>query len=157
MIPAPPGRYVAHYMHPDQDGDRTKPVLAFSDDGDALVLDEMQGRLVPAASAFVRHEFRFVREATGSSRPLVAIAPAGGWMVQYTDKSDGEKWATPLAGWGLTPAGDVVPLETDADGVTSEAGDLGDVTAHFYHPDQVGMGDVPQPKPTGRPRPMQRP
>jgi hypothetical protein len=139
LIPAPPG-IVARFKI--QDGDRTdhdeKPVIAFDNDGMALVLDERQGFLTRAKSF---QNFAGLSHAGHSD--YTTLIPAGGWRVEYTD-TDGSKSSEPLTGWALKSNGDVVALTTDATGYVDDLQQYGG-EFRIYHPDATEAepsGDV---------------
>jgi hypothetical protein len=65
--------------------------------------------------------------------PLVAIMPGGGWRVEWTD-TEGRKSSQPLVGWGLKATGEVVPLDTDSQGIVDDMDNSGG-KYRIYHPD----------------------
>lgn len=126
MIAAPPS-LAARFSH-ERNGHThysTKPVIAFDDEGLALVLGD--GRLVPADS--YSNFANVIEDDPGH----VALIPAGGWRVEFTSE-DGSKYREPLVGWSLTAGGDVEPLFADADGLVNDfhrySGEY-----RIYHPD----------------------
>lgn len=66
------------------DGSRvSRDVLAFDDEGFALVLAADKGHLVPAVNL---DGFLSVLDV-GAAERIVALAPAGGWRVEYAAAS----------------------------------------------------------------------
>lgn len=113
MIPAQ-HPYQARFKHAMNSGKTRyshKPVIAWDDDGHALVADESRGCLVMASSY---SNFDGVSE---SRDPVVGVIPGGGWRALYND--DGKASVDPLIAWLVHPDGSVVPVDTDNDGITS--------------------------------------
>ncbi|WP_393063402.1 hypothetical protein [Streptomyces sp. LN549] len=115
MIPAQ-HPYEAHYKQ-EEDG-RTvyssKPVIAWDDEGQALVVDQRNGRLVPANNG---------RAFTGLSEgehPVVAAIPGGGWSARFTE-SDGSSTVDPLVAWTVRSNGTLTPIDTDTTGLCDDA------------------------------------
>jgi hypothetical protein len=101
------------------------PIEAWDDDGNPLVVE---GEKLRRAADFRNFEAVIVHDY--DSQEVVSMIPAGGWRVEYEDDS-----SEPLVGWGVTTAGNVVPLETDASGdVQISDGEHSNV-ARIYHPD----------------------
>jgi hypothetical protein len=132
MIPAPPG-WAARYKHTAAGDGSTywteKRVIAWDDDGAPLVVDDETGRLIAAS-----HWSNFDGVDQAHESPIVSVAPAGGWISEYT--LDGKKYAAPLIGWGLRADGTVVPLETDGDGYVDVSRARKDTEIRIYHPDE---------------------
>ncbi|MFD8956559.1 hypothetical protein ACWFRT_33555 [Streptomyces anulatus] len=110
MIPAQ-HPYQAEYQQVK--GGRTiywsKPVIAWDDEGQALVVDERSGRLVPANNG---------RTFTGLSEgehPVVGAVPGAGWSVRFKN-SDGTFTEDPLVAWTVRSDGTFTPVDTDAEG-----------------------------------------
>lgn len=119
MIPAQ-HPYQAHYKQEERG--RTlftcKPVIAWDDEGQALVVDERTGRLVPANNG---------RAFTGLSEgghPVVAAIPGGGWRARYTN-SDGTSLEDPLVAWTVHSNGTLTPIDTDHSGLCDDATAVG--------------------------------
>lgn len=55
---------------------------------------------------------------------LVQIMPAPGWKLLFGGNDEDSAYLSPLMGWGLTAAGDIVTLDTDCTGWT-EAVEVG--------------------------------
>ncbi|MDJ1645404.1 hypothetical protein [Streptomyces pakalii] len=108
MIPAR-HPYEANYQQ-EEDGRtvyRSKPVIAWDDEGQALVADERSGRLVPANNG---------RTFTGLSEvghPVVGAIPGGGWGVRFKN-SDGTFTEDPLVAWTVRSDGTLTPIDTDS-------------------------------------------
>ncbi|HEY0935651.1 MAG TPA: hypothetical protein VGD91_18125 [Trebonia sp.] len=134
MMQAPPGIF-ALYTHegPPRRVSR-KSVIAFSDDGAALVAGQY-GSLVQAGqlAAFDR------LTDGGDGSEFTALIPAGGWRIEHT-RDDGTTQSEPLVAWAITGAGRVTPLCIDGDNLVM---DTIDYSGRFrvYHPD----GTAPQP------------
>ncbi|MFF8556605.1 hypothetical protein ACF058_27720 [Streptomyces sp. NPDC015501] len=81
MIPAQ-HPYEANYQQEENGRTvyRSKPVIAWDDEGQALVVDERSGRPVPANNG---------RPFTGLSEgghPVAAAIPGGGWSARYKNE-----------------------------------------------------------------------
>lgn len=109
--------YVAVFDH---DGRvTTKPVVAWDDDGRALVVDFVGGRLTPATGYI---NFKSLREADD---PAVSAVPGQGWTVENID-DDGTVRVTPIIaftldvdGWGravVASTDGTVDVEQNLDG-----------------------------------------
>ncbi|MFC9948478.1 hypothetical protein [Streptomyces pratensis] len=88
---------------------RSKPVIAWDDEGQALVVDERSGRLVPANNG---------RTFTGLSEgghPIVAAIPGGGWSARFKNQ-DGTFTVDPLVAWTVRSDGTLTPIDTDYTG-----------------------------------------
>ncbi|GAA2955051.1 hypothetical protein [Streptomyces enissocaesilis] len=114
MIPAQ-HPYEANYKQ-EEDGRtvyRSKPVIAWNDEGQALVVDERNGRLVPANNG---------RTFTGLSEgghPVVAAIPGGGWSARFKNQ-DGTFTVDPLVAWTVRSDGILTPVDTDTTGVCDD-------------------------------------
>lgn len=98
MIPVP--GYVAVFKHPDGQ-EYTRPVLAWGDQGEPLVVDPKRG-LIPVnaewgTSGFVRLQ---------TANPPATVIPGGGWIVTYTDPA-GTEQTTPVVAWRIHSTGSV--------------------------------------------------
>lgn len=127
MIPAPPG-ITAQYKI-DRDGNvdyDTLPVLAFTDEGQALVLG--------GNSLVLATNYRNFDGLSGGGGEYTALIPSGGWRIEYTD-DDGSKSTDPLVGWALTVGGCIEPIITDSDGYAREI-DAG--AYRICHPSSTG-------------------
>lgn len=134
MIPAPPGGILARYKY-DHNGRSyydEKPVIAFDDDGSALVLGDRC--LVPADHCSNFAGF----DAAGG---YVALIPAGGWRVEFRGK-DGSTYSESLVGWGLKPDGTVAPFTTDCDGLIQNLHEYPD-RYRVYHRDTAETSAAP--------------
>lgn len=120
MIPAQ-HPYEANYKQ-EVDGRavyRRKPVIAWDDEGQALVVDERRGRLVPADKGG--------RTFTGLSEgghPVVAAIPGGGWSVRFKNE-DGTFTVDPLVAWTVRSDGTLTPIDTDTSGVCDASTSMG--------------------------------
>jgi hypothetical protein len=142
LIPAPAG-IVARYRHED-DGRvhfTEKAVIAFDDDGYALVISDKTGQ---SAGRLVRAD-TYRNFSSLSDNPEYAdymtLIPAGGWRVELTGK-DGSRWSEPLVGWALNTDGTVVSLSTDSTGSVDDFDLYVKDGYRIYHPDQW---DTPAP------------
>lgn len=134
MIPAT--GYVARKKVTARDGVTyitSEPVVAWSDDGDALVVDHGSGCLRPANQS---KGFAGLNSDEGS---VVAVLPGGGWLMHFTDE-DGS-WTEPVVGWTVTANGVVEALSTDLAGDVEGIGTVGNKPT-FSHPDRTKVSPV---------------
>lgn len=103
-------------------------VIAWSDSGDALVLDFAAGELKAARTL---PGFTTVEPA---DEPLVAVVPGGGWMMRLT-WDDGTTSVVPVLAWGIDRHGLGEAIAVDADGVVEPVRVSASASAYF-HPDQ---------------------
>ncbi|MEV2255962.1 hypothetical protein AB0I94_36315 [Streptomyces sp. NPDC050147] len=132
MIPAQ-HPYEANYKQ--EEGGRTvyrsKPVIAWDDEGQALVVDERSGRLVPANNG---------RAFTGLSEgghPVVAAIPGGGWSARFKNQ-DGTFNVDPLVAWTVRSDGTLTPIDTDATGVCEASTAMGNFDGLVAPGDETG-------------------
>ncbi|MFW3464294.1 hypothetical protein ACN24K_29865 [Streptomyces microflavus] len=92
---------------------RSKPVIAWDDEGQALVVDERSGRLVPANNG---RPFIVLSEG---GHPVVAAIPGGGWSARYKDE-DGTFTVDPLVAWTVRSDGTLTPIDTDTTGLCDD-------------------------------------
>lgn len=114
MIPATTP-FVAHFNeHARPGGGRTipttKPVIAWDDDGRALVVDDKTGRLTRADSY---KNFGGVEQATSS---YVTAVPGGGWRLAWK-QTDGTEYMEPVLAWAIDGNGYGQAISADADGL----------------------------------------
>jgi hypothetical protein len=130
MIPAT-ARYDASYRH-ETDGRphfTTKPVIAWGDDGAALVADMKTGRLRDADSW---SNFAGLRKA---DVPVVGVIPGEGWRAEAkTDTGDTD--SRPILAWTLDAEGACTPLVADSDGYTEDATG-GENFIRIHHADEA--------------------
>lgn len=119
MIPATQP-YEANFRHGEKGSFSftTKPVIAWDDEGRALVVSDQTHRLVQAESY---RNFHGVSEAGG---PVVAAIPGGGWSAVYR-QDDGSQAADPVLTWLVRVDGTVTPIDTDGQGVSEEPAQSG--------------------------------
>lgn len=114
MIPAYQP-YEANYKH--QSGDYTylsdKPVIAWDDDGNALVVDEKAGKL-RAANSYANFD-----SVTPVAAPVIAAIPAHGWIAEFKDDSGGT-FKSPLVAWAVRADGTLEPVHVDSDGLSDD-------------------------------------
>ncbi|MBD3544488.1 hypothetical protein [Streptomyces sp. JV180] len=115
MIPATEP-FVARYKHivDGQTRYTFKPVIAWGDNGDALVVDTKAGRLEPAT-----HWNDFVDLGEGTS-PIVAAIPGGDWKVTYRGEESGTTDSSPLLAWGIRADGTTTPIDVDGSGFSDD-------------------------------------
>lgn len=133
MIPAQ-HPYEANYRQ-EKDGRtvyRSKPVIAWDDEGRALVVDERSGRLVPANNG---PTFAGISEG---GHPVVAAIPGGGWSARFKNR-DGTFTVDPLVAWTVRSDGTLTPVDTDATGVCEASTVMGNFDG------VVGPGGEAQP------------
>ncbi len=114
MTPAT-ARYEASYRH---EGDRgahftTKPVIAWGDDGAALVADMKTGRLRDADSWS-----NFAGLAMADAE-VVGVIPGGSWRAEHST-DDGDVESTPVLAWLVHTDGSCTPTIADRDGYTDD-------------------------------------
>lgn len=108
MIPAQPG-YSAFFEVEDGSGNcYDLPVHAWDEDGFPMVLD---GRSLVSA----KRAGKYVCVEEDPNPPVIAVAPAAGWWVEYADG-----FKEPVIAWGVHGDGSVRPLTTDSDGQVDE-------------------------------------
>lgn len=115
MIPSNK-QYVARYKIEREKGPTyydDRPVVAWGDDGEALVVDARRGRLVSADSFS-----NFVGLDTESHRVVAAI-PADGWAAVFSHK-EGTLTTDPLIAWLVRSNGSVTPAGMSRDGVSDD-------------------------------------
>lgn len=133
MIPAN-HPYEATYAHegnagPDGKPRRhytTKPVIAWDDDGRALVVGD-KGRLVPAST------WRNFHDVRPCDAEVIAAIPGGGWIAEYTNP-DGTVHTSPIVTWIVRSDGSCAPLDTDGAGYVDTVVSVSNLH-RIYHPD----------------------
>lgn len=119
MIPSN-NEYVARYKH-ERDNGRTyyvdKPVVAWGEDGEALVADEKRGRLTLADSYS-----NFVG-LDAADHPVVAAVPADGWSAVFEE--GGALHTDPLVAWLIHSNGSVTPAGVGRDGLSDDPTTIG--------------------------------
>ena len=130
MMQAPPGIYALFTQAGPPRRVSRKSVIAFSNDGAALVAGEW-GSLVQAGqlAGFDR------LTDSGDGPEMTALIPAGGWRIEYA-RDDGTTHSEPIVAWAITRAGRVTPLSIDGDNLVM---DTIDYSGRFrvYHPDSA--------------------
>ncbi|MFF4347560.1 hypothetical protein [Streptomyces sp. NPDC001530] len=114
MIPA--HGYEASYRHENNGRAHfsAKPVIAWGDDGAAMVADMETGRL---RDADTWSNFAGLRKA---DTPLVGVIPGDGWRAEIrTDAGDTD--FRPILAWTLDAEGTCTPLVADSDGYAEDA------------------------------------
>ncbi|MGA4979329.1 hypothetical protein [Streptomyces cinereoruber] len=119
MIPAQ-HPYQANYRQEEDGGTvyRSKPVIAWDGEGQALVVDERTGQLVPANNGRA-----FVGLSEGE-HPVVAAIPGGGWSARYKEE-DGTFLVDPLVAWTIRSNGTLAPVDTDPTGLCDDPTTMG--------------------------------
>ncbi|MFD9225243.1 hypothetical protein ACFWDI_35765 [Streptomyces sp. NPDC060064] len=115
MIAASHDPYEARFRHENNGRPHfsTKPVIAWDDDGCALVPDEKTGRLREASS------YSNFAGLAPADAPVIGTAPGGGWSAEHrTDNGDTE--ATPVLAWLVHADGSLTPTIADIDGLTDD-------------------------------------
>lgn len=125
MIPAD-GEHFAQYTREDGQHGTSQKVIAWANNGDAMVLGE--AGLVPAQNL---PGFQRIYRGVNAS-PIVGAIPGGGWLVDSL-MDDGEWVTAPVLAWAVHADGTASPIDTDY------AGETGDARAaercYIYHPD----------------------
>lgn len=106
MIKADPG-FVAVFKNANNT--HTEAVLAWDDQGHALVLDARRGQLVQARSL---DGFRQVQQGDD---PYLTAVPGQGWLVEATEP-DGKVWTQPVIAFALDKDGCGVVVTGAGDG-----------------------------------------
>jgi hypothetical protein len=134
VIKAPRG-YRAVYSHEKPHAHTTtKDVVAFDDDGQALVLGD-RGGLVPATSYT---NFKDINEPGEYENryEVEHMISGGGWMARryWDDKESGKRVYAdePVVAWVVSPGMTLTPWTTDQEGDCSAIS--GDTT--IWHPDE---------------------
>lgn len=129
MIPATTLHH-ATFRHTDLDGrptERDEPVIAWDEEGHALVLNN--NRLVRAKT--LRGFVAVTWEEIG---PVVGIASVDGWVAEFLSSED-RQTTLPLAGMAIRSTGEAFPLVIYPDGRCDDP--QGDRTfKRIYHPGQ---------------------
>lgn len=108
MIPAPEG-IVAYFKDGDSDRVLSQNVIAFDDDGTALVLPNKGDQLVAAGSFRNFHSLDFTGGETDED--TITAVPGGGWMAEYKDPEDGTlEWNGPVVAWLVDRSGFASPI-----------------------------------------------
>ncbi|KOG51002.1 hypothetical protein ADK76_37925 [Streptomyces griseoflavus] len=111
----------------DQSGEagRLESVVAWAPEtGDALVVDNKQGRLIPARDAY--SNFHSVQSTYGAV--VSTIQAPDGWRLLWSQR-DGTFTATPLLAWLITSCGSHIPFAQGEDGEGPQAWHLDFLTA----------------------------
>lgn len=103
-----------------------KPVVAWTDDGDALIV----GR-TDLVRARTRDNFHSLTESHQAA--TVGVIPGGGWLVEFTD-DDGSTWIEPILAWTVEADGSVKPQAVEVDGSVYSLASLGGKW-RIFHPD----------------------
>lgn len=139
MMQAPPGIFALYTREGPPRQVSRKSVIAFSDDGAALVAGN-RGSLVPAGQLAA-----FDRLTDGGDGPeFTALIPAAGWRIEYT-RDDGTAHSEPIVAWALTRAGRVTPLYVNGDNHVMDAIDYNG-RFRVYHPDSAASQPGTDPK-----------
>lgn len=110
MIPASPG-YSASFHKTDKHMPHDLPVVAWDNDGNALVVDEAEGHLVPA------NRFSNFDGLTYDANHHIGLIPATGWKIRWPKhEHQPEDITDPLIGWAIRADGTGVPLAADNNG-----------------------------------------
>lgn len=102
------------------------PVVAWDDDGFAMVVEPKRGGLVRARTF---GNFDGIREGLEPHQ----ILPGGGWLAEWRDSGDGSTWTEPVVAWRVFAGGWGGPLFTDSTG--DVAPDESDQVVRIWHPD----------------------
>jgi len=107
------------------------PVVAWDEDGHALVVDRTRGVLQPARSL---PDFADLVEAADPHQ----IIPGGGWLTEWRGGDDGEPgWIEPVLAWRINSAGWGEAIFTAGDGSVEPEGQSKQIIRYF-HPDGTG-------------------
>lgn len=118
------------------------PVVAWSDEGEALVVDSRRGTLRPART------LTGFTAVTEDDESIVTAVPGGGWMMRYIAE-DGSTWVEPVVAWAVDRRGYADALATDSTGAVEPLRGL-TRRPEFFHPNRrdepgpvAGGGDTP--------------
>ncbi|WP_435120733.1 hypothetical protein [Micromonospora tulbaghiae] len=110
MIPANPG-YAASFKKTNKNMGNLLPVIAWDDEGHALVLDEDEGQLVRAS------RFSNFDGVTYDANHYIGAIHAPGWKIRWPkNERQPEDIVDPLIGWAIRADGTGIPLALDVDG-----------------------------------------
>lgn len=126
MIPAN-GEYFAHYGRENGKPAPAREVIAWSSNGEALVLGRTGLRPADQLSGFegVHHH--------ADRSKVVAAIPGGGWLIDWKNDEDDEWTTSPILFWAVQADGTAAPVEVDTYGETGSA--LAADRCYVYHPD----------------------
>ncbi|MGW9637456.1 hypothetical protein [Nocardiopsis alba] len=134
MIPAPPG-HIAYFK-----GERLykKPIVAFDNSGNALVMDAKSGKLRAANS------YSDFLHAMYDNDRIVSVIPGGGWEFAYMDNEGQDETITrraPVVAWAFNETGHGTPI-----GAVTKLNFASEVTeeqAYLIHPEQSPPEELP--------------
>lgn len=131
MIPAT-HPYEARYSHENPTGGRpyftTKPVVAWDEDGAAMVADQKTGRLREASSY---SNFAGLAKADAA---VVGVVPGGTWRAEFsTDEGGTTSW--PVLAWLVRADGECTPVHADRDGCTDDPTTASNIV-RLYQPEE---------------------
>jgi hypothetical protein len=130
----PSQRFAASYRYEGSAGGKTrtyytnKPVVAWDDHGNPLVVDEKTGRLRDASAW---RNYVGVQEA---DPVVVGAVPGGEWRVEYRN-DDGTVHSSPIVAWLVYDDGSVKPTDSDGTGYVDDPTTVGNFT-RIYHPSE---------------------
>lgn len=117
MIKADPG-WVAVYK--SSSSSRTshneRPIIAWDDDGNALVVEDHSGELIPARLLGGIGMFAGVRIEPREEGPYIGVVPGQGWFIR-TRHDDGAIEDTAVVAFAIRADGTGDPLMATADGL----------------------------------------
>jgi hypothetical protein len=105
-----------------------KPIVAWNDDGEALVVSD---RHLVCASSYPF--FYCIQEADGR---VVAAIPGGGYLARYKQET-GPPLDVPILAWLITEDGRAMPITSDSDGYGNEATESSNFESIIEPPDKV--------------------
>ncbi|MBE4790262.1 hypothetical protein [Streptomyces caniscabiei] len=120
------GSYHVSFLGSDGKPFLSKPVVAWDDDGNALVAGKL---------GLVRADrFGTVHRIVQHDAAVVSAVPGGGWMIDCTG-DDGDTWTDVIVAWTIHSDGSATALTCSADGLTGDATE-GLAEYRIYHPSQ---------------------
>jgi hypothetical protein len=93
-----------------------RPVVAWTDDGDALIANGRAGDL-KIASSFGNFQWLSSGEGTDRDDEVVAVLPGNGWVVNWKEE---EADPDPVFAWLVTRGGYIKPVVMGADGYAED-------------------------------------
>jgi hypothetical protein len=122
---APNGKLRTHYT--------TKPVIAWDDDGHALVAGD---RTLVRADSWTN----FADLCEGTAK-VIAAFPGGDWKAEFRN-DDGSVFSCPITAWVVKDDGDCTPLHADGEGWCDNPSEAGNFV-RLYHPDDESAPTAP--------------
>lgn len=104
-------------------------VVAWDDDGNALVPDADSGRLVVARN---QPGFNGLEGVETDSKTPVALIPGGGWIADH-----GDGYTAPVVAWGVSGDGEMRAYTRCDESWAEPSGGRSGLRFHVRHPDET--------------------